>query len=294
MARKRTKQTSIGLLRVLGAFLFVSCLSAQEVRDTIGPIENQATTATPENPIPRRSFSVAPVYPAEAAAVDGAGAVSLVVTIDETGRVVEIRKARDPFVIRPQSHLASANSRNARFGSFTTPSNSAEARAVGEAFMRESAAALRRWRYDPPANAPLAFTVTFSFRQGAEVTSTQSAAISPSSAPPTTNPNQSVSVGAPIRSPLRTKMVQPRYPPEAVAAKVEGIVILEAWIGIDGRVIDAKVLRSVPLLDQAAVDAVRQWEYAPTMLNGAPVPVITTVTVTFNLEPGVPPAPPLK
>jgi periplasmic protein TonB len=75
---------------------------------------------------------------------------------------------------------------------------------------------------------------------------------------------------------------------------VEGIVILEAWVGIDGRVIDAKVLRSVPLLDQAAVDAVRQWEYAPTMLKGAPVPVITTVTVTFNLQPGVPPAAPLN
>jgi protein TonB len=45
------------------------------------------------------------------------------------------------------------------------------------------------------------------------------------------------------------------------------------------------VLRSVPLLDQAALDAVRQWEYEPTLLNGVPVPVIMTVTVNFTLRP---------
>jgi hypothetical protein len=219
MARKSAKKISIGFLRFAGALLVVANLSAQEVRETIGPIEKQANPIAPENPIPRRSFSVAPAYPAEAAAVDGAGAVSLVVTIDETGRVVEIRKARDPLVIRPQSHLASANSRNATVVSLTTPSNSAEARDVGEALVRESAAALRRWRYDPPANAPLAFTVTFSFRQGAEVTSTQSAAIAPSAAPATSNPNQPVRVGSIIISPTRTKMVQPRYPPDAVAQR---------------------------------------------------------------------------
>lgn len=47
---------------------------------------------------------------------------------------------------------------------------------------------------------------------------------------------------------------------------------------------DVKVLRSIPLLDQAAIDAVRQWKYSPTILNGAPVPVIMTVTVTFALN----------
>ena len=79
------------------------------------------------------------------------------------------------------------------------------------------------------------------------------------------------------------KRVAPEYPLIAISTRVSGIVILEATIGGDGKVIDAKVLRSVPLLDQAAVDAVRQWEYAPTLLNGAPVPVIMTVTVTFTL-----------
>ena len=45
---------------------------------------------------------------------------------------------------------------------------------------------------------------------------------------------------------------------------------------------DAKVVHSIPLLDQAALDAVRQWEYLPTLLNGVPVPVLVTVTITFT------------
>jgi protein TonB len=65
---------------------------------------------------------------------------------------------------------------------------------------------------------------------------------------------------------------------------VEGIVIIEATIGADGQVINARILRSVPLLDQAAIDAVRQWQFTPTLLNGVPVPVIMTVTVNFTLK----------
>jgi len=65
---------------------------------------------------------------------------------------------------------------------------------------------------------------------------------------------------------------------------VSGVVIIEATIGANGRVTDAKVLRSIPLLDQAALDAVKQWVFTPTLLNGVPVPVIMTVTVNFTLQ----------
>ena len=78
--------------------------------------------------------------------------------------------------------------------------------------------------------------------------------------------------------------VPPVYPPVAQAARVQGVVILEAVIGPDGRVTDVSILRSVPLLDDAAIEAVRQWEYTPTLLNGVPVPVIMTVTVNFQLR----------
>ena len=71
---------------------------------------------------------------------------------------------------------------------------------------------------------------------------------------------------------------------------MQGVVILEVRIDVDGRVTDAKVLRGIPLLDQAALDAVRQWVYTPTLLNGTPTPVIMTVTVTFTLPPPPQPA----
>jgi TonB family protein len=73
----------------------------------------------------------------------------------------------------------------------------------------------------------------------------------------------------------------------ALAAKVQGAVVLEARIEPDGRVGEVQVLRSIPLLDQAAIDAVRQWAYTPTLLNGQPVPVVMTVTVQFSLRPEV-------
>ena len=69
-----------------------------------------------------------------------------------------------------------------------------------------------------------------------------------------------------------------------MSARVQGLLIIEATIGITGKVEDAKILRSIPLLDAAALDAVRQWEYSPALLNGTPVPVIMTVTVQFTLN----------
>jgi protein TonB len=77
--------------------------------------------------------------------------------------------------------------------------------------------------------------------------------------------------------------VDPIYPDMAKAARIEGTVILEAVIDPQGRVRNVHVLRSVPLLDDAAVAAVQQWEYEPTLLNGLPVPVIVTVTVRFEM-----------
>jgi protein TonB len=93
-----------------------------------------------------------------------------------------------------------------------------------------------------------------------------------------------VRVGGNIKPPERLKYVPPEYPPIAVSARVQGVVIVEATIGTDGRVTAAKVLRSIPLLDQAALDAVRQWEFTPTLLDGKTVPVVMTVTVSFTLS----------
>lgn len=90
-----------------------------------------------------------------------------------------------------------------------------------------------------------------------------------------------VRVGGDIKEPKKIRDVKPAYPPDALAAGIQGIVIIEAVIARDGTVKDAKVLRSIPPLDDAALSAVRQWAFTPTLLNGVPVEVIMTVTVNF-------------
>ena len=93
-----------------------------------------------------------------------------------------------------------------------------------------------------------------------------------------------IRVGGNFAPPTKTRDVRPVYPPEAFSNRVSGVVIVEATIDREGRVRNARVLRSIPLLDAAAVEAVRQWEFTPTLLNGVPRPVIMTVTVNFVLE----------
>ena len=88
--------------------------------------------------------------------------------------------------------------------------------------------------------------------------------------------------GGRIMEPKKVKDVPPVYPALAQSARVSGAVMIEATIGADGKVVDAKVVKSIPLLDEAALEAVRQWEYLPTMLNGVPVPVLVTVTINFT------------
>jgi TonB family protein len=102
-----------------------------------------------------------------------------------------------------------------------------------------------------------------------------------------------VRVGNGIPPPVKTKDVKPVYPADAQAARVQGVVVVEATIGPAGRVVDAHVMRSIPLLDGAALDAVRQWEFTPTVVGGVARSVVVTVTVNFSLgNSTVPPAPP--
>lgn len=90
--------------------------------------------------------------------------------------------------------------------------------------------------------------------------------------------------GGDIKPPERVTYVEPVYPTLAKTAKVEGTVILEATIDEAGLVKDVRVLRSIPLLDRAAIEAVSKWRYTSTRLNGVAVPVLLTVTVTFKLR----------
>jgi TonB family protein len=135
--------------------------------------------------------------------------------------------------------------------------------------------AVRQWVYEPPTvngkPHPVIISVAIEFKLTAP---------------------QPIRVGGAIKPPTQTKRVVPAYPPEAQAAGVQGIVIMEATVGVDGKVTDVRVLRSIPLLDQAAMDAVRQFEYAPTVIDGVTVPVIMTVTINFTLTPPAAVSPP--
>ena len=95
---------------------------------------------------------------------------------------------------------------------------------------------------------------------------------------------RSVRVGSGIATLHKVRDVPPVYPVAAIAAKVEGVVVVEAKIDVTGRVTEARILRSIALLDQAALDAVRQWEFEPVVIDAiGEVPIIAALTVSFKL-----------
>jgi protein TonB len=110
-----------------------------------------------------------------------------------------------------------------------------------------------------------------------------------------TRPGEPTATGTPTRRPLRVGRdvdtppkkifeVKPIYPEDAMAAKVQGVVLLDVTLGADGNVKGLRLVKSVPLLDQAAMDAVNQWQFEPALLNGVPVEVEMTITINFTLK----------
>jgi TonB family protein len=167
-----------------------------------------------------------------------------------------------------------------------------------ESLLKAASVALTQWRFEPPAAAPAIARLSATFDLTAGQASTgrvqaisgfagASGEISTFVArPDKPAADGTLRVGGQIRAPQRVLNVAPVYPQEAQDARVQGVVIIEAKIGADGGIAEAWVVRSIPMLDQAALDAVRQWRYSPTLMNGAPVPVRMTVTVNFTLSEG--------
>ena len=83
--------------------------------------------------------------------------------------------------------------------------------------------------------------------------------------------------------PRLLKQTRPVYPQEAVIKKIEGVVTLEIVIGVDGKVGRARVLRSIPQLDAAAIQTVRQWVFSPAIKGGRPVATIAQAPVSFRI-----------
>ena len=232
-----------------------------------GPLERQAKPVTPENPIPRRTRLVRPPYPTDAAVVGGRATVTLRVTVDHLGTVAEVRTVGPPVL-----------------GAMSPPSPTEERAFTAGllALIRSAKDAVAQWLYEPPADAPIAFDVVIGFTsQGDGEVVSQSAGQTSLSAGIVPGPIDRGQSNVP--GPRKVKHVNPIYPAAAREKKITGVVVLEARIGGDGRVVDASVLRSIPELDQAALDAVKQWEFTPTLVNGVPTPVTMTTTIQFSL-----------
>jgi TonB family protein len=230
------------------------------------------------------------------AVVDASGGVSSVRLVSLSARNATTGAALSAADLgKLEASLVSARNRQMEGGAQTFGDGAAVARDL-EALTDAASAALRQWRFGPPQAAPAIARVPARF----DLTRAQASfglpvPLSGFPAPPTSTfasapppasraPADVLRVGGNIRPPQKIVNVPPVYPQDAQDARVQGVVIIEAKVDADGSVAEAWVLRSIPMLDQAALDAVRQWRYAPTLLNGAPIPVIMTVTVNFTLS----------
>ena len=101
--------------------------------------------------------------------------------------------------------------------------------------------------------------------------------------PPKPKTPQRIRVGGQVEAAKLIYKPTPEYPPLAKMARIQGTVRLEAIIAKDGTIQDLKVMSGHPLLVKAALDAVKQWRYQPTLLNGEPVEVVTEIDVNFTL-----------
>ena len=207
---------------------------------------------------PTKVRDVKPVYPAEVETAGVQGVVILEVTIDTVGSVFEGR------VLRGQPLLVPA-----------------------------ALDAVKQWQFQPTllngVPVPVIMTVTVNFTLGApQGIGGQEGALSapppPPPPPPPVDGQTPIRVAGDMKPPMKTRDVPPVYPPDALAAKVQGVVVIEATIDSAGHVRDTRVLRGHAQLQEAAVEAVRQWRSTPTLINGVAVPVIITVTVNFTLD----------
>jgi TonB family protein len=243
---------TVSLQPVQPAQVVQPVVAAQPAQEALPAVESQAPQATkpqgsqrPGEPVPQavkppeagggstKIHDVRPVYPPEAAAAGVSGPVILTLTIDSTGQVADAKVVKGDVTLAPAALEA-----------------------------------VRQWRYQPPATAPVVATVAVNVVDSQQVDATP----------------QPVRVGGNVKAPVKIKDVKPVYPEVAQNARVQGVVIAEARIDPSGIVSDARILRSIPLLDAAALDALMQWKFVPPLLNGVPVPVIMTVTVNFSLD----------
>jgi len=242
-----------------------------EIRETAGPLEQQAKPLSKASPLPRfKSSSQAPAYPWELRRLGARSALIVQVTVDGSGRIVEARRAQGPLV---QVAIGSPNDAAAR-------------RAAADAVLRSTSESLKEVRFDDPPEGPSTFQVSFAFVAGkSRFALADPAELLPAEAQPA--PWAAAEGALPtgqVKMPKQKKYVKPVYSKAALDARVQGTVQLEVVIGPDGNVTDTRILKSIPLLDQSAIEATLRARYEPIAVYGNPASVLSVVMHTFTFK----------
>jgi TonB family protein len=155
-----------------------------------------------------------------------------------------------------------------------------------DAMVRAASDSVRQWRFEAPAESPATVRVPVRFDPG--VSQTTLGTIRPLAGyPPTVGPvlpRGVLKVGDAVKPPRRLVNAAPTYPQEAIDAKVQGVVVLDVLVDAEGVPSDVQVVQGIPMLDAAAIEAVRKWRYEPTLMNGVAVPIAMTVSLNFSLD----------
>ncbi len=209
-----------------------------------GSVDTRGTKPGPE-PVKK----VVPAYPEIARLAGVEGVVILEASIDKTGAVSDIKILHSVPLLEQSAFEA-----------------------------------VKRWVYAPllVKGKPREFKATITIKYKLNPKTKKGEVVTGVEAP--VSGEDPIRAVGPVNPPKLLKMVEPVYPEIAKQSKVEGLVICEATTDAAGRVVDVRILRSIPLLDQAAIDAVKQWVYAPMKINGKPVGVVFTVTARFSLD----------
>jgi TonB family protein len=226
----------------------------------IPAIEHDAIAPDVDVPRPRRLEHVTPVWPSP---ITEPWRFRLHLVVDQEGHVATVRVVQtlvgDPAA-RPVGPM----------GDIPSDLRDTPSARAGLAVL----AAVRQWRFEPPSVAPMLIVTDVGVdAQASDVAEGTN-----------TGGRIPLRVGGDIPPPRKIHDVRPEYPPDALRARISGVVSIEARIGPTGEVEETRVLSGVPMLDEPALTAVRQWRYTPTLVNGEPVPVIMTVDVTFSLS----------
>jgi TonB family protein len=262
---------AVGAWYAMDAFPLRASNLPTPVQAAAGPLERAAQPISLDNPVPRRQVGEPIEVPRELSDAGATATVMVKLTVDQSGNVAEARVT---------------------WLNLHTPDPTSSTQAVVDAVVTAALDGVRRWRFDAPARAPIAFETHLTFGSGryAVHRSPVIRRAAPPPPPPPPPPARATSptldglrVGRDIPPPRKIRDVRPAYPTDAKDAGIQGVVIIEVRIDEQGRVDDARVLRSIAELDEAALDAVRQWEFQPTLMNGVPTPVIMVVTIQFSL-----------